>query len=94
MSPESFAVTRDIVIILSGVLGTACAITITVLVVLAYRKVARTLDAVRVTAEAVESSATVISRAAGSLLTGAGVGSLLMWVLTRLVGGGKKQEAV
>ena len=93
MNMELIAVTRDIVIILFGVLGTACAITIAVLVVLAYRKVARTLDAVRVAAEAMESSASVVSQAAGSLLAGAGLGSLLTWVVTRLFGGGRKKEA-
>ncbi|GEM_PF-6495053 len=93
MSTELVAVTRDFVIILFGVLGTACAITMTVLAVLAYRKVSRTLDAVRMAANAMESSATVVSRAAESLATGAGVGWLLTWVVTRLFGGGKKQEA-
>ena len=84
MSTGLIAVTRDIVIILFGVLGMACAITITILAVRSYRKVARTLDAIRLTAEVMEESAKVISRAAGSLVTGAGVGSLLMGIVTSL----------
>ncbi len=84
MSPEPIAIMRDIVIILFGVLGIACAITVTILVVRAYRKMARTLDAICLTAEVMEESAKVISRAAGSLVTGAGVGSLLMGVVTSL----------
>lgn len=94
MSPEPIAVTRDIVIILFGVLGMACAITITVLVMLMYRKMARALDAIRLTAEVMGASAAVVSRAAGSLVTGAGVGSVLTWVASRLLhfGGRKKAD--
>lgn len=84
MIPSSVALTRDVVIIVVGVLGITCAITVTALVALAYWKVARTLDAIRSTAEAVESSAAVVSRAAGSLVTGAGLGSVLMGAVTRL----------
>lgn len=91
MSTELVAVTRDIVIILFGVLGTACAITITVLVVLTYRKVARILDDVQKVTEAVRSGVTALSKVAEVVGSALPITGPVAWVVSRLCGGGKKE---
>lgn len=93
MNPESVALTRDIVFIVVAILGVACAIVITTLIVLTYWKVAHILNAVRNTTDAVASTATAISRAVGPALTGAGIGVRLARAWGALFGSSEDKQA-
>ncbi|MBI4308154.1 MAG: hypothetical protein HY684_05045 [Chloroflexi bacterium] len=93
MNPESVALARDIVFIVVSILGVACAIVITTLIVLAYLRVVRILNDIGRVVHTARKAADAVGSAVSAAIPGVGIGARLVRGLMACCGSGQDKPS-